>query len=122
MTEKNFARPDEVQLPLFVFGTLRQGEINHHLLAGRYESMVPAVLPGYRRVAPLMIARHPHERVEGELYFITPSNYREVMRDCDELEDIPPGTLCGSVYERRMVQVLTPAGTLTAWAYVKPER
>lgn len=109
-----------MSLPLFVFGTLRRGEPNHHYLDGFYDGVVPAVLPGYGRVAPLMIAAQPGSEVIGELFFLTAARYEQTLAGCDELEEIPPGKLVGHEYERRLVTVSTSAGELAAWAYVQP--
>ncbi len=109
-----------MSLPLFVFGTLRRGEPNHHYLHGFYDRMQPAVLPGYARVAPLMIAPRADAEVIGEVYFLTEARYDKTLAGCDELEEIPPGTLIGHEYERRQVQIVTPDGPLEAWAYVRP--
>ncbi len=106
--------------PLFVFGTLRRGEPNHHYLAGFYERVVSAVLPGYERVAPLMIAARDGAEVVGEVFFLTESRYNQTLAGCDELEELPPGMLVGHEYERRLVRITTAEGPLQAWAYVQP--
>ena len=107
--------------PLFVFGTLRYGHQNHHFLENRYVERIPASLPGYRRVAELMIDRDPKGRVEGELFLLDPGRYAETLAGCDGLEEIPPGQLSGSEYERRLVVVETTSGRCQAWAYVRPD-
>jgi gamma-glutamylcyclotransferase (GGCT)/AIG2-like uncharacterized protein YtfP len=112
-----------VQLPLFAFGTLRRGEVNHHYLAGRYERVLPARLPDYALVAPLMIDRSPGSLIAGELFFLHPEVYEAVLADCDTLEGIVPGSSSRyALYERRCVRVLTDSGEFDAWAYVRPER
>lgn len=107
--------------PLFVFGTLRRGARNHHLLAGRYERCFPARLPGFERHQPLMIRRKSGRQVRGELFFFSPELYEQVMRDCDRLEEIPPGKQFGWQYRRLLVRVLTPVGSQLAWAYVRTQ-
>ena len=109
------------QLPLFVFGTLRRGECNHHLLEGRYERILPARLRGFAKIELLMIAREDEACVEGELYFLRPDSYFETMRDCDHLEGIPPGREAGPEYRRMRVIVETAEGQRAAWAYVHPD-
>lgn len=106
------------RLPLFVFGTLRQGQRNHHLLAHRYVRMRPARLHGFARTEPLMIRSRPEGSVAGELYFIRPDAYEATLRDCDALEGIPPGRTVGLDYCRWRVTVETPEGPADAWAYV----
>lgn len=108
------------QLPLFVFGTLRRGERNHDRLDRRYERTIPALLRGFARIEPLMIARRPDAEVAGELFFLPADRYASILRDCDDLEGIPLGLLAGPCYRRLKVQVETAEGPVTAWAYVHP--
>ena len=109
---------ENVRLPLFVFGTLRRGQRNHHLLARRHTRMRPARLHGFSRTEPLMIRSRPEGSVAGELYFIRPDAYEATLRDCDALEGIPPGRTVGRDYCRWRVTVETPEGSADAWAYV----
>jgi gamma-glutamylcyclotransferase (GGCT)/AIG2-like uncharacterized protein YtfP len=108
-------------LPLFVFGTLRRGHENHHYLAGHFERMLPANLPGYARVHPLMIAPNLSGLIDGELYILKLDKYEATLAGCDELEGIPPGKLAGHEYQRKRVTVETSEGPVIAWAYVQPE-
>lgn len=108
------------QLPLFVFGTLRRGQANHHYLAGRYSLVRAAVLRDYTRIAPLMIAAADNSDVEGELYDIIPDMYATTLAGCDSLEGIPHGQTRGEWYERISVQVEVEGTSVDAWAYVKP--
>lgn len=109
------------QLPLFAFGTLRRGKANHGILAGAFDRCLPATLRDFRRaVAPHgfpAIVRCPLARVEGELFFIRPDAYDEALRNCDLLEDLPPGQLIGRYYRRIEVTVETAEGEFVAWAY-----
>lgn len=109
------------QLPLFVFGTLRYGECNHHLLEKNYERMVPAELQGFSRIRPLTIVRDEDDTVEGELYFIQPLNYEETIQSCDRLEGISRGQTAGEDYRRIRTSVETEEGAITAWVYVHPK-
>ena len=112
------------ELPLFVFGTLRRGESNHHCLAGRYDRWLPATLRDFKRTTAahgfpqIVPARGDH--VSGELFFIRPTDFTETINGCDVLEDIPPGRLVGPYYQRAQVVVETAAGDFTAWAYIDP--
>ena len=108
-------------LPLYVFGTLRRGECNHHFLSGAYERLRPARLTGFTNVVPLMIARQPGSVVIGELYDLTPSTYSQCLQRCDQLEEIPAGETIGREYRRIPVRVLTDGGEVIAWAYVRPD-
>ncbi len=109
------------QLPLFVFGTLRQGECNHHLLSGAFDRVQSAKLREFARVETLMIARHVNSVVDGELFDLTPLTYFHTLQGCDHLEEIPVGELVGPDYRRIPVRVSTPSGDVVAWAYVRPD-
>ncbi len=108
-------------LPLFVFGTLRRGECNHHYLAGAYDRVLAARLLGFARVEPLMIAREQSSEVDGELFFLTPATYAATLRECDSLEELTPGSLIGHEYRRIAVRVQTDSGEFVAWAYSRPD-
>ena len=110
-----------MNLPLFVFGTLRRGHENHHYLDGHYDTVIPATLRDYQRVRLLMIAPQSDARVDGELFFLKQDDYDRTMAGCDELEEIPPRQLVGHEYQRKQVSVETEQGTIQAWAYVQPE-
>jgi gamma-glutamylcyclotransferase (GGCT)/AIG2-like uncharacterized protein YtfP len=105
-------------LPLFVYGTLRRGQCNHHHLAGKFETMLPARLRDFGRSHPLMIVRRSGGVVEGELYFLKPENSARTMAACDRLEGIPVGGMCGPFYRRACVAVETADGIFDAWAYI----
>src|SRR5579872_2072415 len=109
-------------LPLFVFGTLRRGEPNHHFLEGTFERWLPGTLRGYARIVAShgfpAIAPAIGAQVAGELFFIRPEIFVETLADCDLLEEIPPGELTGRFYRRAQVVVETATGIFTAWAYV----
>lgn len=110
-----------VRLPLFVFGTLRRGHVNHHYLDGHYLRVVPAILYGYQRLHELMIAPLQGSRVDGELFFLKLDEYDTTLAGCDFLEEIPTGQLVGHEYQRKRVIVQTNDGEHPAWAYVQPE-
>lgn len=107
--------------PLFVFGTLRRGECNHHYLEGAYDRVLAARLPGFVRVDPLMIARDESSAVDGELFFLTDATFSATLCACDRLEEIPPGRLIGHEYRRIAVRVQTDSGEFIAWAYTRPD-
>jgi len=116
----NLERFNLEQLPLFVYGTLRRGQCNHHLLDGRYKRAIPATLHDFLRVHPMMIVPKRERRVNGELYFLHSDTYRRAMADCDELEEVSPTTWVGRDYRRLRVRVATEEGEYAAWAYVHP--
>ena len=108
-------------LPLFVFGTLRRGECNHHYLAGAYDRVLAARLLDFVRVEPLMIARQSGSAVDGELFFLTAATCSATLRECDNLEELTPGSLVGHEYRRIAVRVQTDLGDFVAWAYARPD-
>jgi gamma-glutamylcyclotransferase (GGCT)/AIG2-like uncharacterized protein YtfP len=116
---------DSLPCPLFTFGTLRRGESNHHFLAGRYERCLAAMLREFKRTTTEHgfpgIVPAQGETVSGELFFIREELFGETLRQCDLLEDLPPGQLVGRYYQRAQVIVETVEGDFTAWAYVDPQ-
>lgn len=110
-----------LQLPLFVFGTLRRGECNHGYLAGAYDRVLPARLLGFARIAPLLIAREADSVVDGELFFLTPATYEATLHGCDRLEELPINSLIGHEYRRVAVRTQTDNGEVIAWAYAVPD-
>jgi gamma-glutamylcyclotransferase (GGCT)/AIG2-like uncharacterized protein YtfP len=115
---------NEPQLPLFVFGTLRRGECNHHCISNSYDRWLPATLRDFKRVVTTHgfpgIVPSPGDEVAGEAFFIRPQLFAETLKRCDILEDIPLGQLVGPYYRRAQVTVETIEGKFTAWAYVDP--
>jgi gamma-glutamylcyclotransferase (GGCT)/AIG2-like uncharacterized protein YtfP len=112
-------------LPLFGYGTLRRGEENHHVLAGRYERALPATLPDWKRGMAghgyPTVRAEPGASVRGELFFLQQARYEETLRRCDTLEDLEPGTTMGRYYRRAAVTVETAEGAFVAWAYLGVE-
>lgn len=104
-------------LPLFVFGTLRRGQCNHHYLAGSYARVLPARLAGFGKIDPLMIVRRPDDVVVGELYDVRSDAWGRTIAGCDALEGIPAGKSAGPSYRRIRVRVTTSEGEHDAWAY-----
>ncbi|GAB2843036.1 gamma-glutamylcyclotransferase [Streptomyces deserti] len=111
------------QLPFFVYGTLRPGEVNHDLfLRGRTRSEEPgrllgAVLydgPGY----PYAV-EEPGGTVSGELVTALPEAYGALLAELDRLEEYAPASP-RNLYERVEREVLRDAdGTpVRAWVYI----
>jgi gamma-glutamylcyclotransferase (GGCT)/AIG2-like uncharacterized protein YtfP len=80
------------RLPVFVYGTLRRGQLYHGLLDGAVEAAYTAMLPGHRLYAGRYpyIAEHPDGRVVGDLMVLKPDGYGEVLARLDELEGFQP--------------------------------
>ncbi|MEV7523282.1 gamma-glutamylcyclotransferase family protein [Streptomyces sp. NPDC091371] len=112
-----------VQLPFFVYGTLRPGEVNHDLfLRGRTVSEEPASLPdaalydgpGY----PYAVHR-PGSEITGELITATPDAYGQLLAALDLLEEYRGPGRPGNVYDRIDCEAVRPDGTpVRAWVYL----
>ncbi|WP_369252268.1 gamma-glutamylcyclotransferase family protein [Streptomyces sp. R41] len=111
-----------MELPFFVYGTLRPGEHNHDLfLRGRTESEEPgrmrgAVLydgPGY----PYAV-EEPGGVVCGEVVTALPEAYGELLAALDRLEEYVVGDP-RNLYERVVRDVTRADGSVVrAWVYV----
>lgn len=103
-------------ITIFVYGTLRIGEVNHHFLHGAkfvaekcwiYGELFDT---GYGYPG---IKEHPTRKVYGEVYEVT----AEQLRLVDELEDYVEGS-ADNLYERVSKQVQTEGGIMEALVYV----
>jgi gamma-glutamylcyclotransferase (GGCT)/AIG2-like uncharacterized protein YtfP len=82
------------QLPVFVYGTLRVGELNHRrLVAGRTTREIPAVMPNQKMYAgayPCVADDPEGGEIVGDLLFIRPELYAQMLAELDELEEYRP--------------------------------
>ncbi|MFC9115517.1 MULTISPECIES: gamma-glutamylcyclotransferase family protein [Streptomyces] len=112
-----------MNLPFFVYGTLRPGEVNHdrflrgrtaHEEAGRLRGAVLYEGPGY----PYAVET-PDGEVRGELVTALPEAYAELLARLDRLEEYVPGDP-RNLYDRvaRPVVRETGGATVRAWVYV----
>lgn len=116
---------DRARPPVFVYGTLRPGRINHaRLVRGRTVAEVPAVLPdavlyegpGYPYALP-----EPGSEVDGDLLHPGPGQYASLLSELDALEGYRPGAH-DNLYERHLRTVrLRDGSTTEAWAYLAAE-
>jgi gamma-glutamylcyclotransferase (GGCT)/AIG2-like uncharacterized protein YtfP len=102
-----------------VYGTLKRGGANHHLLAeGRRSAHVA---DGYVRGALYDLGPYPAlvkglEPVAVEVYRLLDDRLLDVL---DRLEDYRPQDEAASEYVRRRVGVaVSTSGTLDAWVYL----
>lgn len=115
--------PDEVhekRLPLFVYGTLRQGQPNYALLRGHVLADQPAMVRGmslYSLQSYPVVVRGPHT-VRGELLTITPRVYDRLLANLDQLEGCAPDDR-ESMFKRVAIAVEMHAQQpITAWMYL----
>lgn len=112
------------ELPVFVYGTLRRGEYNYRLLAGRTVHEAAAVAADhalYSPGLPYVTDRVGHE-VVGELMVLDPAVYRPTLAELDRLEGYRPGETHGNHYVREVCPVRHQGEdrqwrTVAAWIY-----
>ncbi|MCP8712677.1 gamma-glutamylcyclotransferase family protein, partial [Streptomyces sp. AC04842] len=116
-----------MNLPFFVYGTLRPGEINHdRFLRGRTAREEPALLRGavlYEGPGYPYAVEGPEGEVRGELVTARPEAYAELLTLLDRLEEYVPGDP-RNLYDRVERPVVREAdGTeVQAWLYVADQR
>lgn len=111
------------QYPVFVYGTLRQGESNYHLLKERTVLELPATINGMVLYAlqdfPMMMeVGSAGGKVAGELMTIDPAIYEAVMVVLDQLEDYDPATNSGMYFRVKRDVQLDSGEWVTAWTYL----
>ncbi|MCX7610267.1 MAG: gamma-glutamylcyclotransferase [Ignavibacterium sp.] len=112
-----------IQYPVFVYGTLSEGMLNHSFLQGKYTKKEKAlvcglkVYPNKSNSYPFVIYHKPESVVQGELYYIKPEFYKEVMKNLDYLEGYNEDNPQYSHYLRELVTVYTKNG-ISELAYI----
>ena len=110
------------QLPFFVYGTLRAGQKNAHLLRGAVVQRRPASLSGARMfdLGPYpMIIESDDGAIQGELVEIEAANYSAILRALDVLEGVdgadPENP--AALYRRLSRSIEIEGETVAAWVY-----
>ncbi|WP_405768914.1 gamma-glutamylcyclotransferase [Streptomyces sp. NBC_00080] len=102
------------ELPFFVYGTLRPGEVNHDLLLrGRTLREEPARLAGavlYQGPGYPYAVEEPGGTITGELVTPLPRTYVRLLAELDRLEEYVPGDP-RNLYERVEREVAAPPVT-----------
>ncbi|KIF02376.1 hypothetical protein PL81_30300 [Streptomyces sp. RSD-27] len=110
-------------MPLFVYGTLRPGEVNHDLfLRGRTAAEEPARLPGAVLYAgpgyPYAVER-AGSVIAGALITPAAEAYAELLDALDLLEEYAGPDCPGNVYDRVARDAVRPDGSrVRAWVYL----
>lgn len=106
-----------LDLPLFVYGSLRDPAVRSRVLGRPHLTMCPATLRGWARTTapdfdyPLLVPADLDMRVEGELMLeLGSADYARL----DDYEDTDSG-----LYVRQRVTVETASGPMDAWVYVQ---
>ncbi len=109
-------------LPLFVYGTLRPGMLNHdRFLKGRFERIDPASVSGALHLVEA--ENYPYllpgaGTVIGDLIYLKPETFLRTIGEIDRLEDFCPDDDRGSLYVRRRCCAVIDAGIrVEAWTY-----
>ncbi len=109
-------------LPLFVYGTLRQGGRYHQrYLADHFLTWQPATLPGRlfyepQEEYPCLLPGSGMAR--GEIYHLDPATAAITLERIDCLEEYMPGKEKESLYLRREVLAyLGDGGDVKVWVY-----
>lgn len=109
------------KLPIFVYGTLRNGFINYETyLRGYIEKEEPATIKGLLvDIGVCVPALLPGDKtVKGELMYVKDEHFENVLENIDRLEGYDPITKQG-FYVRKLRTVLTQLGVETfAWVYM----
>ena len=115
-----------MQLPFFVYGTLKPGGLNYtHYLAGLTTEETPASLAGAALYSPgpfpfLTLEpglATPDELAQGWLIAVAAERYPEILAALDLLEGYSAGG-ANNLYERIALAVATAGGPRQAWVYV----
>ena len=104
---------------LFVYGTLKQGLSNYHLIAAFVRTAIPATIRGrLYDVGPFPALAVDDEVVHGEVLTVEPIALPHLLAILDDLEGYYPDDPTGSMYVRRIVTAATgDGGAVEAHAY-----
>jgi gamma-glutamylcyclotransferase (GGCT)/AIG2-like uncharacterized protein YtfP len=114
-----------MQLPLFVYGTLRPGGERYHLVESYLAAVQPAEMAGLQLwdLGLYPMAIEGMGRVRGDLLALDPEHYEPVLARLDRVESVDPEnpTQPGGLYWRARRTVILPGcgGPLPeAWVYL----
>lgn len=110
--------PVPEQFPVFVYGSLRRGEVFHEVIESYVRMEVPAKLHGMQMYyvgdfPALVFDETAKEPVVGELLYFSQDWWAKAVVDMDKIESE------GFLYNRTQVIVMREDGeAATAWVYV----
>jgi gamma-glutamylcyclotransferase (GGCT)/AIG2-like uncharacterized protein YtfP len=110
------ARPPSA---LFVYGTLKRGEINHALISPFARSIEPATIRGrLYDVGGFPALVDGDEIVHGELVWVEAETMASLMAILDRLENYQAAAPQSSMYIRQIVKVCCRGVPQTAYTYL----
>jgi gamma-glutamylcyclotransferase (GGCT)/AIG2-like uncharacterized protein YtfP len=109
------------ELPIFVYGSLRKGYWNYSHLDGSTKYEIEGSTKGKLYMVggagfPALV--RGDEDVFGELMFIKPEKFKEVLARLDRLEGYYPLRESQSMYLRRKIMVYADGREYEAWGYI----
>ena len=112
-----FKREEPFSELLFIYGSLKKGFDNHHLLSKYSKRLGKAITVGKFGMFEDSFGNYPYlvpvpkMRIHGELYLI---ERRELLEKLDLFEGVP------EYYERKKILVKSHRGTHRAFVYIQP--
>ena len=112
-----FQREEPFRELIFVYGSLKKGFDNHHLLSKYAKRLGKAITVGKFGMFEDSFGNYPYlvpvpkMRIHGELYSI---ERKELLERLDEFEGAP------EYYERKKILVKSHHGTQRAYVYIQP--
>lgn len=112
-----FKREEPFSELLFIYGSLKKGFDNHHLLSKHSKRLGKAITVGKFGMFEDSFGNYPYlilvpkMRIHGELYLI---ERRELLEKLDLFEGAP------EYYERKKILVKSHRGTQRAFVYIQP--
>lgn len=116
-------------LPIFVYGTLKRGGKKHHILCGNYRAVFTSEVSGclHDIGAFPMADIHSAGIIRGELYYMRPSCYVDVLHMLDVLEGVNEEKPEEGFYRRYVTSALILDGDIPqalvdqVYIYASPE-
>jgi len=114
----HFQREEPFSALVFVYGSLKKGFDNHHLLSKYTKRLGKAITIGKFGMFEDSFGNYPYlvpvpkMRIHGELYLI---ERKELLEKLDQFEGAP------EYYERKKILVKSHHGTQRAYVYIQPD-
>ncbi len=114
-------------LPLFVYGTLMQGEFYHSVLQPWFsEAPRQGTARGHlydlgKYPGMVHCSQHENSRVHGEIYPSSP-HISKILKELDRIEGFAGHGKPGSLYSRVVQKITAGTETLPAWLYLLNKR